>query len=110
MEPSPAPAASRHGTVRLHGVLRCADAEEARTVTRHLPQHLTLTRAEPGCLSFRVEPSAEPLVWEVAEEFADAGAFRAHQQRVAASAWGRATADIAREYPVEGLPEEGEEG
>jgi quinol monooxygenase YgiN len=89
--------------VRLTGELRCADADEARLVAEHLPAHVALTRAEPGCLSFEVTPTADPLVWTVAERFADEHAFRAHQARVAASEWGRRTAGIERRYSVEGL-------
>ncbi|MCD1267279.1 antibiotic biosynthesis monooxygenase [Microbacterium sp. MEC084] len=89
--------------VRLTGELRCADADEARLVAEHLPAHVALTRAEPGCLSFEVTPTADPLVWAVAERFADERAFNAHQARAATSEWGRRTAGIERRYSVEGL-------
>ncbi|MFY0408668.1 putative quinol monooxygenase [Solicola sp. PLA-1-18] len=91
--------------VHLTGRLVCADPDEARVVAGHLEQHVALTRAEPGCLSFHVEPTPDPLVWTVAEHFADAASFAAHQARVAASEWGRATAGIERRYTVEGLPD-----
>lgn len=42
-------------------------------------------------------------MWSVAEPFAGAEAFRAHQERVAASEWGRATQGIERAYTVSGL-------
>ena len=35
--------------------------------------------------------------------FQDAAAFTAHQQRVAGSEWGRATAGIERRYEIEGI-------
>lgn len=89
--------------VRLTGTLNCAGAEEAEIVARHLPRHLELTRAEPGCLVFEVIQTDDPLVWSVEEQFADAGAFRAHQARVAASDWGHATAGIRRQYAINGL-------
>ncbi|WP_265521143.1 putative quinol monooxygenase [Oerskovia flava] len=89
--------------VRLTGQLVCADDGEAAVVRRHLPQHVALTRAEPGCLSFEVTPAEEPLVWHVEERFVDAGAFAAHQRRVAASEWGRATAGIERRYTIDGM-------
>lgn len=89
--------------VSLSGRLVCRDAGEADLVRRHLPLHVTLTRGEPGCLSFEVRPTDDPLVWQVEERFADGAAFRAHQQRVAASEWGRATSAIERRYVVEGL-------
>jgi len=88
--------------MRLNGQLICADAEEAEIVRRHLPEHRVLTRAERGCLSFEVTPTADPLVWQVAEVFADAASLDAHQRRVATSPWGRATAGIERRYTIDG--------
>ena len=90
-------------TVRLTGRLVCASDDEAAVVARHLPLHIALTRAEPGCESFEVTPGDEPRVWLVSERFRDAAAFHAHQARVAESAWGRATAGIERRYDVHGL-------
>lgn len=92
------------GAVTLTGRLRCRDEAEDAIVREHLPTHIELTRAEPGCLSFEVTPASDPLVWEVAERFTDAEAFAAHQARVRASAWGEATAGIERDYEVTGLP------
>ena len=91
------------GRVTLSGRLICADAEQAAVVCAHLPQHLRLTRAEPGCLAFAVTPTADPLVWQVEESFADAAAFHAHQARTRASDWGQTTAGIRRKYQVQGL-------
>ncbi|ASN51688.1 antibiotic biosynthesis monooxygenase [Sinomonas sp. R1AF57] len=88
--------------VHLRGQLICRDSNEAALVVRHLPRHVALTRAEAGCVSFRVEPSADPLVWEVEELFSDPEAFAVHQERVAGSEWGRVTAAIERRYTVEG--------
>lgn len=85
-------------TVTLTGWLRCKDAAEAGIVARHLPEHIRLTRAEPGCLAFAVEPTADPLVWRVDESFADAAAFEAHQARTRGSDWFRATGGIQREF------------
>ncbi|MCM0622058.1 SRPBCC domain-containing protein [Nocardioides bruguierae] len=89
--------------VVLRGVLVCRDESETRVVTDHLDEHVALTRAEPGCLDFAVHPGAEPRTWSVAERFVDADAFRAHQARIATSAWGAATAGIERRYEVTGL-------
>lgn len=71
-------------------------------MAENLPTHVTLTRAEPGCLSFEVTPTGDPLVWRVDELFRDDGAFAAHQSRTAASPWARATARIERRYAVDG--------
>lgn len=93
--------------VHLTGQLICRSAEEDALVREHLPHHIALTRAEPGCLSFAVVPSAAPWAWDVAERFADEASFRAHQARVAASEWGGATAGIERRYTVRGLSRAG---
>ena len=87
--------------VRLSGLLVCASAAEAELVERYLPRHVELTRSEPACLSFDVTPTSDPLVWQVEELFADEAGFADHQERAAASEWGRATAHIERRYTVE---------
>lgn len=87
-------------TVELTGRLLCESAEQAEIVHRHLPRHIELTRAEEGCLRFDVTQAEDPLVWTVAELFADQSAFEAHQERVKASEWGRATTAIARDYVI----------
>ncbi|MCS5715484.1 antibiotic biosynthesis monooxygenase [Herbiconiux sp. CPCC 205716] len=91
--------------VHLQGRLICSDARDAALVAEHLPAHLALTRAEAGCVSFEVTPTEDPLVWRVEERFDGEPSFRAHQARAAASAWGRATAHLARDYTITGLPE-----
>ena len=89
--------------VRLTGVLVCASEVESAIVRQYLPEHIVLTRAEPGCVSFEVLPTADPMVWQVAEIFSSSHSFRAHQSRVAESEWGHSTAGIERRYTVEGL-------
>ncbi|MFC7454296.1 putative quinol monooxygenase [Insolitispirillum peregrinum] len=70
----------------------------------HLPEHVRLTRAEPGCLSFTVSPSDDPLVWQVEECFITREAFEFHQHRTRASSWWAATADIPRDYEIMSHP------
>lgn len=89
--------------ISLSGRLICANATEADLVRQHLPEHLRLTRAEPGCLSFQVSATDDPLIWQVAESFTDKAAFEAHQSRTRASAWHAATAHIRRDYRITGL-------
>lgn len=98
--------ASAPGRVELRGSLVCADAREADLVRRHLAQHVELTRAEPGCLAFHVDPTEDPLVWTVAETFVDRESFAAHQARVTSSAWGRATEGIRRDFRVCGASDD----
>ena len=89
--------------VVLSGRLICVDEREIAIVRKHLPAHIELTLAEAGCVSFAVHPASDDGVWQVDERFVDAAAFEAHQRRVASSAWGRATADIQRDYIIRGV-------
>ena len=88
------------GIVRLSGVLRCRDVDEAARVRGALDEHVRLTRAEPGCLRFDVCATDDPLVWTVDESFATQSDFDAHQTRMQTSAWARVTAGIERDYSV----------
>ena len=90
-------------SVRLNGQLLCDDPGQAAIVVQYLPLHLGLTRAEKGCISFNVTPTHDPLVWQVDEYFRDAVSFRAHQQRVSSSEWGRETSGIERRYTITGI-------
>jgi quinol monooxygenase YgiN len=87
----------------LTGQLICQGDDEIAVVTEFLPRHVELTRAEPGCISFEVNQTGDPRVWDVSECFQDARSFELHQARVKASQWGRATAGIKRSYSVSGL-------
>ncbi len=89
--------------VYLSGQLVCRNTDDVAIVVQHLDRHVTLTRAEAGCVSFNVTPTNDPLVWQVDEHFSDPDAFRLHQDRVAASTWGLATAGIERRYTIIGL-------
>ena len=84
--------------VCLSGQLVCHTQDQADTVRDHLPLHLALTRAEPGCCSFNVTTTSNPLMWQVEESFEHAAAFEAHRERVASSEWGQATLGIERRY------------
>ncbi len=89
--------------VTLTGTLICTTEEEAARVRAALDIHVSLTRAEAGCLSFDVTQSENPLIWNVAERFVDAAAFEAHQTRAGASDWAVETKGIARDYTICGL-------
>lgn len=86
--------------VRLSGHIFCTNVQDLAALRAHLPEHLRLSRAEPGCLSFEVRQTADPLVWSVEESFADEAAFDAHQARTRASLWFAATAHLRRVYSV----------
>ena len=87
--------------IRLRGQLICMTDDEARAVRTHLPDHIALTRAEPGCLTFDVAETDDPLVWEVMEAFRDRASFDAHQARTRDSAWFAATRGILRDFRLE---------
>ncbi|MGP9805690.1 GNAT family N-acetyltransferase [Paracoccus sp. NSM] len=84
--------------VALHGRLICRNAADMMTALDLLPAHVTASRAEPGCLLFRIEQSDNPMEWSLAEIFADAAAFTAHQTRTAASLWGQLSRDMGRDF------------
>jgi quinol monooxygenase YgiN len=86
--------------IRLKGHVICADAADAALIAAHVPVHIALTLAEPGCVSFSVTRTGDPLIWTVDETFADQAAFDAHQTRTRASEWYRLTAHIPRQYVI----------
>jgi quinol monooxygenase YgiN len=87
--------------VRLRGQLICMTAEEVAAVQTHLAAHLALTRAEPGCLTFEVSPTDDPMIYEVMEAFRDRASFDAHQARTRDSVWFAATRGILRDFRME---------
>ncbi|WP_188352054.1 putative quinol monooxygenase [Agrobacterium tumefaciens] len=91
---------NRTGAVRLSGFLCCASVQDVQLVESHLPDHIRLTRAEPGCISFEVSQTEDPLIWRVEELFVDRAAFDFHQQRTRASKWFVATSAIPRDYEI----------
>ena len=84
--------------IHLSGQLVCTNEQEAVIVRRHLPEHIRLSTAEPGCLRFEVHQTTNPLIWQVDESFVDQAAFDAHQIRTRASEWFIATKDIQRQF------------
>lgn len=90
-------------TVTLTGQIT-VPPERRAAIRAALPDHIRLTRAEPGCLSFEVTET-QPGHFDVAERFVDADAFHAHQERAQASDWARISAGIPRDYQITGLPD-----
>lgn len=90
--------------VTLTGQLICATPVEAERVRKALDAHIAATRAEPGCLSFDVTATENPLVWQVDERFETPAAFEAHQARAGASTWAVETKGIQRDYTIRGMP------
>lgn len=66
-----------------------------------LPEHVALTLAEKGCISFEVvEDDAIRGCFWVSETFENQAAFDAHQTRTLKTEWFRITADFPREYEI----------
>ncbi|WP_170413752.1 putative quinol monooxygenase [Ruegeria atlantica] len=76
-------------------------AERIAQVRDALSEHVALTRAEPGCISFEVTEDADtPGRFNVSEVFESQTAFDAHQARTKASAWFKVTEGIPRHYQI----------
>ncbi|HDZ8980775.1 putative quinol monooxygenase [Aeromonas veronii] len=88
------------GKVILQGFI-IVPLSELTTVKSELDAHICLTRAETGCLIFKVTQDAlNPCRFDVYEEFVDETAFQAHQARVTSSRWGEITVNVERNYTV----------
>ena len=86
------------GTFCLSGHID-VPTERLDEVREALTQHITLTRAEEGCIFFNVD--ACPKVagrFLVSEAFVDEEAFKVHQSRGANSSWAEVSVGIPREY------------
>jgi len=87
--------------IRLRGQLRCLTDDQAIAVRTHRAEHERRSRAEPGCLSFEVSDTDDPMVFEVMEAFADRESFDAHQTRTRESRWFSATRSVLRDFRIE---------
>jgi quinol monooxygenase YgiN len=75
--------------------------ERVAAVAAALPEHIALTRAEPGCLAFEVKASPDmPGRLLVSETLVDRAAFDAHQARAQASAWAQVQVGLPRRYTI----------
>lgn len=87
-------------TVTLNGYID-VPLDRLAAVETALVDHIRLTRAEPGCLTFDVTPHPSvPGRFEVFETFVDQAAFDSHQTRTAQSPWAEVTKGIARNYTI----------
>lgn len=89
--------------IRLSGRLVCMTDAERDAVLTHRAAHEAATRAEAGCISFRIDDTDDPMIFDVNESFRDRAAFDAHQARTRDSAWFAATRTILRDFRVEEL-------
>lgn len=96
-----APSNKQAGRVTLNGHLD-VPADRWDAVREALPEHIALTRKEPGCIMFDVAPCREVEMRLLVEEiFESQSAFDAHQTRTKASPWAEITAGIPREYSIQ---------
>ncbi|MEV3831980.1 putative quinol monooxygenase [Aeromonas allosaccharophila] len=76
-------------------------SNDLAAVKDELDNHIQLTRAETGCLIFKVtQDPLNPCLFDVYEEFVEQAAFQAHQARVKSSRWGEITVNVERNYTV----------
>ena len=88
-------------TVTVSGFLIAPTLADADRASELLPEHIRLSRAEPGCLTFEVERSqSDPIRFALFEVFRDEEAFTAHQARTRASAWWTETTGFERDFAV----------
>ena len=90
--------------IRLTGTLICTTSDDLAVVQTYLPDHIRLSRAEPGCLSFDVTQSDDPLIWQLDESYIDRPAFEAHQTRNRASLWWQKSQHIKRDFHLSETP------
>ena len=88
------------GIVRVEGRIICKSEDEAALVREMMPEHVRLTREEPGNIHFDATQGDDPMVWHLSESFESAEAFAAHQARTKNSDWGRASGAIERDITV----------
>ena len=86
--------------IRLTGTLTCTTEDDLKIVEAYLPDHTRLSRAEPGCLSFTVTQSDDPLIWHLDETYTDQAAFEAHQTRNRTSLWWQKSQGLIRDFQI----------
>ena len=87
--------------VTVTGRLICPSPEARDALVPAVDEHVRLTRAEPGCLSFDIRPDPDDAsAFLVDEAFSDRPAFDAHQARMQATGWPALTADVTRDLTV----------
>lgn len=84
----------------VQGTLSASDPDLAERIRAALPEHIRLSRAEPGNLHFNITESDDPGVWTVDEAFVDAAAFEAHKARTATSDWPARTDGLSRDLTI----------
>ena len=83
------------------GRLICATEADADALAPAVDEHVRLTPAEPGCLSFDIRRDPDdPRAFRVDEAFRDRAAFEAHQARMRETDWPARAKDVTRDLEV----------
>jgi len=78
--------------------------QDLALVEKELPNHIRLTRQEPGCIKFEISKDSQMMNrFHVYEEFKDQKSFELHQHRVQRSRWGHVSVNVVRHYQVNGF-------
>ncbi len=86
------------GQIRLTGTITIPENRQAELVPL-LHEHTRLTRAEPGCIEFEArQDDTRHDIFHVRELFDNQEAFDKHQIRGSASAWGKASLGLPRDF------------
>ena len=86
--------------IQLQGYMDVT-SDRIAEVSKAVVDHINLTRAEPGCISFEVTPCPEVEGrFLVAEVFENRAAFDHHQARTGQSIWAEITAGLPRHYEI----------
>ncbi|MGL6209727.1 MAG: putative quinol monooxygenase [Paracoccaceae bacterium] len=85
--------------ILVTGTVTCTTPADLAVIEAYLPDHIALSRAEPGCLRFDIVQSG-PMEWQLDEAFVDQAAFVAHQVRTKASVWGEMSKNLSRDFKI----------
>ncbi len=84
----------------VKGTLTCPTPEIAENVRKGMPEHIRLSREEPGNLHFNIVET-RPGHWDVDEAFVDAAAFETHRARTGASEFATLAEGLERDLTIE---------
>jgi len=90
-------------TVWVSGIMKVSKAD-FENIKQALPNHIRLSREEPGCVVFKVwQDEAWPRKFHVLESFESPEAFQKHQERIMNSEWGLVSRNAVRDYDIVGI-------
>lgn len=86
--------------IHLTGTLTCPTLDDLTVIKTYLPDHIALSRAEPGCVIFEAVQTTDPMVWQIDETYTDRTSFDAHQTRNRASIWWEMSQGLVRDFKI----------